>query len=860
MRARTSFVGRLAVCLLFLTAPTAMAADGVFVRFRLREPAAAKYYVKLAGYIHQANWYLPSADIPAAAEKDPQARIAAGEFTDWFDLAAYAGKNLHGRLNLAGGIAEFPNLTARFVVQPESPRRSVEIELATAPNVEKVVKRWEEDFEGDITSFLVSPNLAADASQLETATEMSERRLRWAMEATGGKRHAPKSLLLQTSFWSPQRPELNLKEGKVLWLLGFNVVGGAAPDVRKQFPEFRTTSSSFDILLGPESDRQAVRAVWEKLGPPLKNVLQSGSTFYYQDEICSRPTIGTNANALNHFRQWLKDQKISLASLGVGNLDEVVPIETPEVLRKRMKANEPAARRVFFYTCRFRQQATTERLIWNTQELHRQLGSGPLGATLVADHPYFGGTGFGMGMDQPNTPWGGWHLAADWFDIARRRAVDMLGIEDWLGLQFMYGPQFTWEGFQLMGFQAAIARSASRGEQPVQTWITVSDERNFRLKAASALCQGSKHFYYWTYGPTATSTENYWSDQQGSYPGMARLSHMLELGEPIIAPGKPRPTRVALLYSISSDYWQPFGYAHMLERRGLYLALVHDQYLVDMLTEDDVAAGRLADYKILYTADPCISTAAAKTIAGWVKGGGALVATCAAGSRNEFGESSTQLAEVFGIDTKVSAACQPGEYRERGKLNDIAHRDKVKFANEQLGVVGVKAVVQPRNAQVKATFTSDGKPALVENRYGNGRVSYFAYTPGIGYIKDAHFVATALAEKWPIRQRQTLTHFANDANAPPLVKLSEPVVEAGIYEAPMGAALVLANFTYKPIGSLKVEVPTRGEIKSVKSLEHGSLRYETLPGKSAWREQGFPFVQRFELALGDDDLIVLENR
>ena len=64
---------------------------------------------------------------------------------------------------------------------------------------------------------------------------------------------------------------------------------------------------------------------------------------------------------------------------------------------------------------------------------------------------------------------------------------------------------------------------------------------------------------------------------------------------------------MALLYSISSDLWQPFGYVHMLERRGTYLALVHDQYLVDMLTEEDIAAGRLDDYDVLYATDPCIA-------------------------------------------------------------------------------------------------------------------------------------------------------------------------------------------------------------------------------------------------------------
>jgi hypothetical protein len=405
-----------------------------------------------------------------------------------------------------------------------------------------------------------------------------------------------------------------------------------------------------------------------------------------------------------------------------------------------------------------------------------------------------------------------------------------------------------------------MLRSASRGELPIIAWITPSDERNFRLKAASSLCQGAKHFFYWTYGPTSTSTENYWSDQPGSYPGMARLSRILEFGEPIIGPGKPRPTRVALLYSISSDLWQPMGYAQMLERRGLYLALVHEHYLVDLLTEEDIAAGRLADHRILYSADPCISGAATTAIREWVKAGGTLVGTCAAGSRNEFGEPAPGLADVFGIDPNVKADCQPGEYRVRGALNDIAYRDHMKVGQDELGVIGVKAEVQPRSAQIVAKFTRDQRPALLENRFGSGRAIYFAATPAIGYIKDAKFVPAALAEKWPAHERALMTRFVKESRAAPLVQLSEPVVEAGAYDAPGGTALVLANFTYTSVPTLKVEIPTKGKIQEVESLSHGKLKFESAPAADSSRDDGYAHVIRFEMPMDIDDLVILHTR
>ncbi|HMC26261.1 MAG TPA: beta-galactosidase trimerization domain-containing protein, partial [Verrucomicrobiae bacterium] len=603
-----------------------------------------------------------------------------------------------------------------------------------------------------------------------------------------------------------------------------------------------------------------IAKAWEKLGRKLKTELAPGVAYNFQDEICCRPPIGTNAKALQEFRAWLNSKQIPPANLGVASLDKVMPIETPDAFREQMKNGEAAARRNFYYTARFRQHAATERLIWNTAEFRKHANERSLSSTLVADHPYFAGTGLGMGFEQQNNAWGGWPLAMDWFDIGRRRAVDLIGIEDWMGLQFMYGPAYTWEGFQLLGFQAAIFRSASRGEIPVITWITPSDERNLRLKFASALAQGAKHLFYWTYGPTATSTENYWSDQPGSYPGMAHISRLLEMGEPIIAPGKPRRTRVALLYSISSDLWQPFGYIHMLERRGIYLALVHQQFLVDFLTEEDLAAGRLSDYRVLYTADPCISDSGAKAIRDWVNKGSTLVATCAAGSRNEFAENSAQLAEVFGIRPQIAIERQAGDYRTREKLNDIPYLDHLQTTDTNFGVIGLKASVRPRGAKVKAKFTSNNAPALLENRFGKGRAVWFATTPGISYIKDAKFVAKALAEKWPQAHRHAITRYAMEAGAAPLAKLSEPVVETGIFDAPAGTALILANFTYTPIKSLQIELPLRKNPATVKSLEHGPVEFDTARAPSLLRKEGYDWIARFNLPLVLDDLLLIDTQ
>ena len=183
------------------------AAEGVYVRFQLTKPADTMYYVQLGGYIHVPNWYLPAAVLPIGADKDAGRRLAAGRFTDWFDLQAHAGKLLHGRLDRAGGVAELPNVTAAFVTEPQADSVSIVIELADSPDEDHVIKRFEETCQGKLTSFwLVSPRLREDAASLETAAQMTARRLGWAREASAGKRSSPQQLIVQTSLWGPQGP------------------------------------------------------------------------------------------------------------------------------------------------------------------------------------------------------------------------------------------------------------------------------------------------------------------------------------------------------------------------------------------------------------------------------------------------------------------------------------------------------------------------------------------------------------------------------------------------------------------------------------------------------------------------------
>ena len=411
----TPLRGRLLALLLASTTLSAASADsGVFVRFKLLESPSTDYYVQIGGYIHAEPWYLPATAWPAGADGDRARRVPSGAFTDWLDLGKYAGAKLHGRLHRAGGVAEFPNVTPNFITGAENPTRKVVIELAAAPTETAVVKRFEETFTGSLTSFLVSPSLAADKASLETASQMTNRRLAWARAASCGKRVSPKELIVQTSFWNPQRPELNLQEAEVLWLLGFNVVN-RWPEPRDRYG-FVDPGGHHWAEFGPKLTREDID---NQIRPPAQATTAAPrpALFNFSDEITS-PALGTDPTALRHFRAWLRAQNVRAADLGVKALDDAVPIESPDVLRQRQKQDARAANRVFYYTARFRQAAATQRLRWLTESFHRYAAANILTSSLVADHPYFAGSGLGMGMDEPNMAWGGHPLSLDWFDLA----------------------------------------------------------------------------------------------------------------------------------------------------------------------------------------------------------------------------------------------------------------------------------------------------------------------------------------------------------------------------------------------------------------------------------------------------------
>src|SRR5262249_29261249 len=143
----------------------------------------------------------------------------------------------------------------------------------------------------------------------------------------------------------------------------------------------------------------------------------------------------------------------------------------------------------------------------------------------------------------------------------------------------------------------------------------------------------------------------------------------------------------------------------------------------------------------------------------------------------------------------------------------------------EFGVLGVRVTFTPAGSQVIGRFKRNNAPAAVLNEFGNGKAIYVGACPGLSYLKDAGFVPAELKERYPVGQRRLLAGLAAARGVMRLAGLPHPVVEAGVYDAPAGTAVVIANFTYKPIEALTVRVPLARPVRVVRSVDHGPMRF-----------------------------------
>ena len=798
--------------IVLLVAPFAHGAD-VFVRFRIAQPADAKFRVHLGGYRHEEPWYLPTAEIEAAS----------GQWSPWFDASKWP---LHGRLDRAGGIAEWPTMTAAVSRLDEkgaaTPLKgaTIDAQLADGQGEGSVVHAFTEKTESNTIAFLLPTPLRDQAREFETGSQMTARHLAWAKSASGGEPAKLKHFTLCTSLWGHYDPALMRQAIETLRQLGFNIVGNADQKTLRD-AGMRTYGMTWSY--GP--DPAAAEKMWKTESASVKT--EQFSHYVVGDEVQTLNFNGLDAQQLNGwFRDYLRKRGVTDADLGR-------PIDQVEYPAKAMyektlpRDADPPARRLMYHAAKFGHLYSAKRLR-ATSDMVKATFPGMRTETLPSDHGFF-------------NAWGPPHIGMsyrmlDLFELGRQRTVDELSVEDWIGLNHMYGPAYTWTGAQSFAYFNAICRSAMQdapaGNEPVMLrgLITPSDDAYLRLKAYSAIGQGSKSFFFWTYGPTCIGTENYWSDLRSEYDGVAKLSRALAKSEDVLDQAKVVRDPVAILYSVSHDIWHTDDPAAFTEKRLLWHALRHLHVQPDFVREEDIEASGLDRYKVLYVADWCVSRTASAKIDAWVKAGGVVYLSAGAATRDEFYEPYVPpfATGAWPADAAKQLIKESHTYNERVDLPTIKPMTTVTIGESELPVLGCRQPLKGDVADPIARF-ADGSPAGANVKYGRGKVIALGFMPMLAYGQRAGFKPTTLEEKWPQAPRRLIELALATTDVTPVANCDTPVVETSLLSGAKGSAVVLVNYTYQPIRALTVDLKLSQPITRAVSTEGRDVRMEKTP-------------------------------
>lgn len=438
-----------------------------------------------------------------------------------------------------------------------------------------------------------------------------------------------------------------------------------------------------------------------------------------------------------------------------------------------------------------------------------------------------------------------WPKVFQWVTPFKLGALTMPWSEDYVWGTPVLSPQ-------IVGYLMDVFRCAAKyHDLPICFYVMPhapgNTPRDFRLSYYEALAHGAKLLNHFCVTPIVTAyTENYVAaDYLPMYKEIHDLAYELGTFDDLLFPGSVRPAQVAFLLSGTADLCDS-SVNYNQERTCLYYALRHAGIPVDFVTEEDVVDGPLRPYRVLYLCAGHLRTDAAAALRAWVRSGGWLFASAGGGLLNEYGEPNETMLELFGLKeaevTEHEPLPDPKQTLPRARPVDgvrvrLFGADSVSFA--ALGTT--QRLVPLPDAQVVAWF-HDNSPAAVLHRLGQGCAFLVGALPGAAYIASAvpvrpwdrgttdeafcHFLPADFDASlrslilWPVRR----------AGVTPPVALSRPVVEWSLLDSRAGTALMLLNWTGKPIPRLTVTVHEPLGDRSVVSVAQGPLTPQQTAG------------------------------
>lgn len=338
-----------------------------------------------------------------------------------------------------------------------------------------------------------------------------------------------------------------------------------------------------------------------------------------------------------------------------------------------------------------------------------------------------------------------------WVDIFKYKGMSMFWTEDYI----FSVPETP----RMIAWQFAQIHSATKYHgQPIHFYVMPHAPGQLpevlRRSMLYAVGSGAAHVDNFWVGPPERFTENYVGyHYPETYRALSESMYDTAAIEKFLEAANRRKAKVAVIIGKATDYNES---RHKVKKQGdpflgscknadaiieqtlcrkeqqyQYLALREAGYEVDLITEDDVAEGRLSGYEVVHFAGEWVERRTVATLRKWVEGGGVLYAAGGLGHRNEFDEADSGLLNLLGVKlagtTKTLIAPRTLLELPLAEATDEISLDGVKIA-----MYGMRQTLATDGAKVIGTW-KDGTPAVTQTTLGKGKAIAVGGLPGMAH-------------------------------------------------------------------------------------------------------------------------------
>jgi len=398
---------------------------------------------------------------------------------------------------------------------------------------------------------------------------------------------------------------------------------------------------------------------------------------------------------------------------------------------------------------------------------------------------------------------------------------------------------------RLATFRADVARSAAElphllpGATPspftrfgayVSVGVGAPMRDGLAYKVLAAVSRGARHVEYWAFGPNWLLPADGFSEYRAFYKEVARASEKVAYADTLLSTGIRPRGRVAIQAEGISSLWEKDLGAHFYEPAFLHAALTDAGYAVEIVDDESLARGvaRTA-FDVVFLTQLHTTTRARRALTEWVVGGGGtLVALPGAGTRDELDRPTSDLDALLGAKKRESASgllppVLPGTagYEIAGPLTlgkgatptapELVFRPPCERAGCRLGEI------VPSDGEVVARLGDAA--GIVRKRHPSGGVGYaYAFFPGLQHwlaLEGRSLAALPEITSSAPRVWASLAVIDAEQRRPRpdyrQATTSVPGVEAAVVRSAKGVAVVLFNWTGRPLphGTVDVTLPGR---------------------------------------------------